>query len=420
MMTRRIWVLLAILFAARGAAAEKTIHVPADAPTITKAIESAAGGDTVLVAPGSYSETVLVKDGVVFRSEKGAAETIISFPAQQDSTLAAGPKNDAVVTLQRCSNSTQVVGFTLDGRGAATRGILVMEGAPVIAECKIIGAANGLGSHRNAAPYLIDTRIEGSSLAALLVQGGSGDIRNCELVDGAKYGLVVEGTTKPLEVHDCRISGNQEAGVQGLEGDFTMTGGSITGNKNGLTIQYVSPVVQSVIIEGNGNIGVLLENSTGTIQGCTVRNNNFGCVISGTGDAKIFRNVFEDNPSYHVGVEGDAVPTIGGSVENANLFLGTTKAVVQSQCSREVNATYNYWGKPCASKDQIKVLPGAKDVLRKPWVTADLKTAFNSCEEARKHSRTPLTEGEAAEEEEETTTDSGAAGAGAGAGTGNN
>jgi hypothetical protein len=123
-------------------------------------------------------------------------------------------------------------------------------------------------------------------------------------------------------------------------------------------------------------------------------------VISGTGDPKLFRNTFEDNPTTHVFSEGDAVPVIGGSVENANLFLGQAGCVVQSQATQPVNATYNYWGKPCATKEQIKRLPGGADVIRKPWVTADLKSTFTDCESARKHSRTPVTPEEAAEDAE--------------------
>src|SRR5688572_12406519 len=92
----------AIFFAAAGASAEKTIRVPADQASIAKAMEGAASGDTVLVAPGTYKEIVLVKEGVVLRSESGPENTIISF-GEPDPT----DKNQAVLSLQRCTNSTQ-------------------------------------------------------------------------------------------------------------------------------------------------------------------------------------------------------------------------------------------------------------------------------------------------------------------------
>jgi parallel beta-helix repeat protein len=405
----------AISFAAAGAHAEKTIRVPAEQATISKAMEAAAAGDTVLVAPGTYTDIVLLKDGVILRSESGTPEnTTIAFGEPP-----ATDQNQAVVSLQKCSNSTQLVGFTIDGLDKARRGVLVIgDGAPVISDCTIRKATVGINTARNAAPYVQFTRTEACSLAGIHVQGGSGDIHDCDLSGNTSYGLLVGGTTTPLRVRDCRIQTNKEGGVQATEGEFTMTGGVVSGNRNGILLQYVSPTTQSVVIEGNSNIGVAIENSTGTLLGCTIRNNSFGVVISGTGDPKIFQCTFEDNPKYHIGVEGDAVPIIGGSIENANLFIGKTDAVIQSQSTTNVNATFNYWGKPCASKDQVRVLPGAKDVIRRPWVTADLKSSFTSCEEARKHSRTPVGEGADVEEDEEEPAASESAGAGAGAGSG--
>jgi hypothetical protein len=366
------------------AAFEATLRVPADYPTISAAMEAAGPWDEVVVAPGVYTERVTVKDGVVLRSERGPSETTLAYGSG-----AAGDQGEAVVTLSRCTNSTQLVGFSIDGKDLAKRGVLVFgDGSPVISGCVIYGALNGIGAHRNASPYITDTVVERCAIAGILVQGASGDIRDCELRAGKQFGLIVEGTTKPLTVRRTVIRENEQAGVRATEGDFSIVGGSVSANGNtGIILEYVSPVLEGVVVDGNKNIGVSMENSTGTILGCTIRNNNFGVIIRGAGDPKVFRTVFEDNATYHVGVQGDVVPIIGGSMENANLFLGQTVAAIQTECPVPINATYNYWGKPCATRDQVKRLPGAKDVVRKPWVTVDLRHAFESCEEAKEHSR---------------------------------
>ncbi len=371
-----------------AARAERTLRVPAEFATIGAAMEAAAPWDTVLVAPGTYVERVVVKDGVLLASERGAAETTIAYdPAAQTET-------EAVVTLQKCTNSTQVVGFTIDGGTAAKRGVLAIgDGDPVVAKCRIVGGANGVGCHRNASPHIVATTIESSQVAGIFVQSGSANIRQCEILRGDKVGLVIEGTTRPLRVRDTRIEGNGEVGVRATDGEFGMTGGSVSHNGNtGILLQYVSPVIEGVLVEGNANIGVILENCTATLNGCTVRRNPFGVWVSGTGEPKVFRSIFEDNATAHVHAEGEVVPTIGGSLENANLFLGVTAAVIQTNCLNPVNASYNYWGKPCATRDQVKRLPGARDVIRRPWVTADLKHSFDSCDAARKHSSTPVGE----------------------------
>src|SRR5262249_12850331 len=61
-----------------GAAAQNTIHVPADQPTIQAAINVASPGDTVLVAPGSYVENInFLGKAITVTSSDGAASTIL-------------------------------------------------------------------------------------------------------------------------------------------------------------------------------------------------------------------------------------------------------------------------------------------------------------------------------------------------------
>src|SRR5262245_7460613 len=56
----------------------ETIRVPADAPTIQAAIDVAQPYDTVLVAPGTYVETIdFLGKRITVRSEAGPALTVI-------------------------------------------------------------------------------------------------------------------------------------------------------------------------------------------------------------------------------------------------------------------------------------------------------------------------------------------------------
>src|SRR5262245_43589785 len=80
---------VAAALSAASAARAGTIHVPADQPTIQQGIALAVDGDTVLVAPGRYLETIdLLGKQLVVQSEGGADVTTID-----------GGGNGTVVTL---------------------------------------------------------------------------------------------------------------------------------------------------------------------------------------------------------------------------------------------------------------------------------------------------------------------------------
>src|SRR5580765_5944440 len=82
-----------------------TRHVPSEFATIQTAVDSSAVGDTVLVAPGTYSDVqtrdlgtgflwsacVFMKDGVILKSEAGRASTTI------DMQQAPGPQPDVII-----------------------------------------------------------------------------------------------------------------------------------------------------------------------------------------------------------------------------------------------------------------------------------------------------------------------------------
>ena len=87
-------------------------------------------GDTLLVRPGTYRETVyLSAKDLVIQSEKGPAVTILD--AEQ---------GGSVVTLENRSPATRLEGFTLrNGRDQTGGGVFIVGGAPVITRNVIEG-----------------------------------------------------------------------------------------------------------------------------------------------------------------------------------------------------------------------------------------------------------------------------------------
>jgi len=101
-----------------------TLHVPDDYPTIQEAIDVAANGDIILVAPDTYVENInfLGKD-IKVKSEKGPGVTVIN-----------GNRMGSVVTFQSEESIDAILeGFHLtNGFSNAGGGILCENSAPTI------------------------------------------------------------------------------------------------------------------------------------------------------------------------------------------------------------------------------------------------------------------------------------------------
>ena len=99
------------LFLLPAGASSRILRVPSECPTIQSGVDSAAIGDTVLVAPGDYREWVYVDHGVVLRSEAGAEVTSIG----NSTALMAGPIVECWVDPGWVPGAFVIDGFTVQG-----------------------------------------------------------------------------------------------------------------------------------------------------------------------------------------------------------------------------------------------------------------------------------------------------------------
>ena len=372
-----------LVLIASAASAETTHRVPEDFQTIGEAIQAAEWGDTILVGPGVYKESLVLTetkgDGLILESVDGPAKTSIAYG--EEATL-----NEAVITFQRCSNSTQILGFTIDGRGIAKRGILANQGSrPVLQDIVIDGCEYGIAAHRTSAPYLRDATIQNSRTAALFISGGTADVKDCRFVNSAKFGIYANGTTDILKLRNVDITGSGQVGIQATDTELLFETGTVIDNGDtGIICQESSPTIRDVVVQGHTNVGIVLEVSSAKIIACEIRDNDFGLACSIEGSPVIAKCTFDNNTSYHVGVDGTSDPLIGGSEQNANRFLGEPEFAVQTSSTAAVNASYNYWGYPCApSKAFQNVGPGK--LRRKPWMAPNLLRSFDDCNASRKY-----------------------------------
>ena len=152
--------LLALLLApllANPAAAQTTIRVPADRPTIQAGIGAAAPGDMVLVAPGTYFERINFSGkAIIVTSEAGPSGTTID-----------GGGGGAVVTFNHAEGRGAVIsGFTItNGGGFFGGGVVVSQASPIIDTNIITGnrGCDGVGINVSfGSPLITNNQITGN------------------------------------------------------------------------------------------------------------------------------------------------------------------------------------------------------------------------------------------------------------------
>jgi hypothetical protein len=131
-----------VLLSPGSASAQIVIRVPLDTPTIQGAIDVAAAGDIVLVAPGTYVENINFHGkAITVESEQGAQATIIDGNlAGPVATFTSGEGRASILrgfTLQRGDASGQVLeggGVRIDGSSPIIQANIITNNRRVTAE----------------------------------------------------------------------------------------------------------------------------------------------------------------------------------------------------------------------------------------------------------------------------------------------
>jgi alpha-tubulin suppressor-like RCC1 family protein len=326
---------LLLLLAVPGIAWPRTLHVPADYSTIQAALTAGVSGDTVIVAPGIYHESVnFGGKGILLVSSAGPAATWLEAVDLTAVYFDNGESSNAILSGFTITNAAQAIAIVNSSPVISSNvlvncgsGIDVSSGSPVIANNQIIGCGYQPYFYYGAMIYL-----SGACNAAIesnLIQSNNGS------------GITISVANGTLLIANNFIQGNQQDAIQGASISYFDTPNYYSANiiqnviadNGGYAADFSigagcrGPVMVNNTLANNGGGGVLLN---GYIEACEVVNNIiFGryAVTTydyfGSGSA-----LFQNNDLYPVNgplYYGDATNLVGfdGNI-SANPFLTCT------------------------------------------------------------------------------------------------
>ncbi|MEX1345463.1 MAG: right-handed parallel beta-helix repeat-containing protein, partial [Candidatus Limnocylindrales bacterium] len=352
--------------------------------TIGEAVLAAEDGDTVLVAPGTYEEALIIdKDITLVSSAEPPREVVLLVPEDAPDPVVPlsrfDPRADRFELPERVPVGIQLIdsdatlrGIRVIGRGDSIA-LLVSGGAPVLEglvlkheggpllETALAGAlfieGGSTASVRDAhiwqrvriaggsSPTISDSQLSG---VQLVVQEGSSPVFTDNSIDGGcgcDDVTVVGGSTPVFEGNTFVFGGMDVVGLDDdgtgahLEGNrfsahdadalsisggasATVLGNSFYGNNQGVRVSGASADVRGNEFVGNWN-AVMLSATDATLSDNNIRGGEIGVSVGDGSSATISGNVIENVGTRGIYVADGTSPTI-----DANTICGSTSNLV--------------------------------------------------------------------------------------------
>lgn len=378
-----------------------TIPVPSKYPTIQEGIDAAAFGDTVLVAPGTYTDyetrkigggfpetsCMFLKDGVHVMSEGGPGVTAI------DLISIAGPQTAAITAEELPSDETSVRGFTIEGRDRGALGAsIALNGNVTIQDCKFQNFQGGITSGGAVIAVgncsILDCEFENcKATGGGAIFAGEGHLQllrsrfqNCRNI--AVNLDQPQGSVTTLELADCEFIDNYSlsagAGAVVFRGSGTVrgcvfvrnvcygTGAGALGMGSGMKVVEDCVFIENGALAPNGQGGAISSGAFPfTIRNCTFVG-NYKNLNAGEGSAinVDFASTLENNiiaESYGgVVIEDFNAPVTSrcnvfwNNPQGIGMPLSSTDRIVDPQFCDSDGGDYTLrMGSPCLPEDPL-------------------------------------------------------------------
>ncbi|MFE1289350.1 right-handed parallel beta-helix repeat-containing protein [Streptomyces sp. NPDC058751] len=160
--------------------------------SLAAALEAAADGDVLTVAPGTYRENLVVERAVTLRGPEGSPGSVRIAPV------------DGVALTVRASAVLQ--DLHVEGQDSASPALLVEEGTPELLDIRIVTRSAAALEVRGAArPTVRRCTVDNpAGVGIAVLDGGGGVFEECEVVAAGQSGVVVRGGARP-RLERCRV-----------------------------------------------------------------------------------------------------------------------------------------------------------------------------------------------------------------------
>ncbi|MFD4523628.1 right-handed parallel beta-helix repeat-containing protein [Streptomyces sp. NPDC058470] len=168
--------------------------------SLAAALEAAADGDVLTVAPGTYRENLVVQRAVTLRGPEGSPGSVRIAPV------------DGVPLTVRASAVVQ--DLHVEGQDSAAPALLVEEGTPELLDVRIVTrSAAGIEVRGGARPTVRRCTVDNpAGIGIAVLDGGGGVFEECEVVAAGQSGIVVRGGGRP-RLERCRVHHASGAGL---------------------------------------------------------------------------------------------------------------------------------------------------------------------------------------------------------------
>lgn len=342
--------IICVVFGVLGSGCAKVLRVPDRYDSIQAAIDAAEPGDTVEVAPGTYYETIVLKEDVTVRSEGTEEEHQNHIAARRTIIDVRGEQKPVVEGADRAV----IDGFTLTGVGLVDHhqpghphGVQSRGASPIIINNIVYNiGSTGIGSHargdKPAAPYIANNIVYSNyGLGIGNNHDSAATIINNVIYSNTELGIGSKNCSHAL-IEGNRVYNNGLSGIGSKDGAFP----SIVGNESynngttktlfmgaGISMQntYVPMVTDNKSYNNYmAGLGMRHGAKTHVLGNHFYKNGTVGMAVMGGAEAVAKENIIHDNPLG--GIRMDSASQ--AQIENNKLYKNGLGGIILSRNTR--------------------------------------------------------------------------------------